>query len=145
MMELKSSKIPTWFWIVAGLALVWNLLGAFAYIGQMTTTAEALAALPPAERALYENYPSWAAAAFAIAVFGGTLGCILLLLKKKLATPVFTASFIGVAVQMIHSFFIANSIAVYGPGAAAMPAMIVIIAGALIWHAKRSTSLGWLR
>jgi hypothetical protein len=68
--------------------------------------------LPEVERALYESVPAWATGAFAVAVWGGALGCLLLLLKKKLATPVLILSFIGIVVQMIHSFFIANSIEV---------------------------------
>ena len=41
-------------------------------------------AMPEAYRAIVENRPAWATAAFAIAVFGGAFGCLLLLLRKWL-------------------------------------------------------------
>lgn len=144
MSDTQSLKIPVWFWIVAAVALVWNLMGVSAYIMQMTMSPEALAKLSEAEQALYANYPAWAAVAFALAVFGGAIGCILLLMRNKLAVPVFGASLAGIAVQMFHSFFIANSMAVYGPGAAVMPTMVVLIGAALVWHSMRSKNKGWI-
>ncbi len=144
MTGLQSPKLPVWFWIVAGLALIWNLMGVTAYIQQMTISDEAVAALPAAEQALYTNYPAWAAGAFAIAVFGGAAGCVLLLLRKKLAMPVLGVSLAGIAVQMFHSFVIANSMAVYGPGATIMPAMIIAIGAALVWWSIGLKNKGWI-
>jgi len=93
-MSEDTIKAPTWFNVVAAVMLVWNLLGVMAYIAQVTMTPETLAALPEAERQLYASTPVWATAAYAIAVNGGALGCLLLLLKKNLAatTPARTWS-----------------------------------------------------
>ena len=55
-------------------------------------------------RPIIEGRPAWATSAFAIAVFGGSLGCILLLLKKPAAFYVFIASLLGVIVTMVHIF-----------------------------------------
>ena len=84
MSETSNNKAPTWFMVVAGILLVWNLLGVMAYLMQVTMSPEIVAALPDAQRQLYENTPKWATAAFAIAVNGGALGCLLLLLKRNL-------------------------------------------------------------
>lgn len=137
-------KPPTWFWIVSGLALVWNLMGIMAYIAQVTMSPEALQALPENERALMESTPSWATGAFAIAVWGSTLASLLLLLRKKLATLVFIISYGGILVQMCHAFFIANSIEVYGPGGLVMPVMVLAIGAALIWFSRKATANGWI-
>ena len=106
---------------------------------------EAIAALPEAERALYETVPIWATAAFAVAVFGGALGSLLLLLRRKLAEPVLIASLAGIVVQFVHSFFIAKSMAVYGPGSIIMPVMVILIGVALVWFAQKAGKAGWLR
>jgi len=144
-MTSAESKPKTWFWIVSALALVWNLMGVMAYIGQVMMPPEALDALPEAEQAYYASVPSWATGAFAIAVFGGTLGCLLLLLRRKWATPVLIVSLAGILVQMFHSFVIANSIEVFGPGGMIMPIMIVAIAIGLIWFSRKATANGWLK
>ncbi|MFP6836693.1 MAG: hypothetical protein VB948_11395 [Pseudomonadales bacterium] len=49
-----------------------------------------------------------------MAVFGGALGCILLLLRKPVALYVFIASLIGALVTMIHGLGMTGSNA--GPG-----------------------------
>ena len=138
------SKAPTWFLIVGIVALVWNLLGVAAYVMQVTMTPETIAALPEAERALYASTPAWATAAFAIAVNGGALGCLFLILKKRWATPLLTLSLAGIALQMIHAFFIAKSFEVFGPGGMIMPVMVIVVGVFLVWLARSAQSKGWI-
>lgn len=144
MSEESSNKPPRSFYLISGFALLWNLLGVMAYVGQVTISDEALNALPEAQRMLYQTMPVWATAAFAIAVNGGALGCLLLLLRKAIATPVLIASLAGVVVQMYHSLFIANSIEVYGPGGAVMPISVVVIGAYLVWYSMDTRKKGWV-
>ena len=67
----RTQSSPMWYRIVAVLALVWNLMGISAYLMQVTMNEADLAALPEAQRLLYETTPAWATAAFATAVFAG--------------------------------------------------------------------------
>lgn len=141
----NSSKPPVWFWVASVLALLWNLMGVGAYLAQAFMTPEALQALPEDQQQLIASTPVWATAAFAIAVWGGLLGSLMLLLRKKLAYTVLIISFVGVLIQMFHSFFISNSIEVYGPGGLVMPIMILLFGIFLIVLAKRATVNGWLK
>ena len=141
----EQSKAPIWFWILCGVLLLWNLMGVMAYIAQVSMSPEAMAALPAPERALYENTPAWANAAFAVAVWAGTLGCVLLLLKRASALYLLLASLLGVLVQMFHSFFMSQSLDVYGPEAAIMPVMIIVIAVFLVWLCLWAKGRAWLR
>jgi hypothetical protein len=141
---VKETKvIPSWFKIVAIIALIWNLLGVLAFVGQMFITPEMLSELPVAEQELYANTPLWATAAFAIAVFSGAFGSLFLLMRKSLATPLLIFSLVGILVQNVHSFFISNSIEVYGPGGMIMPIMIILLAIYLIWLAKKAQANAW--
>jgi len=143
-MTNSVSKPPMWFWIVSALALLWNLAGVMAYLGQAYMSIENLEKMSQAERLLYESQPAWVTGAFAVAVWGGALGCIALLLKKKWAKPVFVISLIGILVQMSHSFFMSNNFEVYGPGAMVMPIMVIIIGIALVLFANTGIKKGWL-
>ncbi len=143
-MTAQSIKPPVWFWIVSIVALLWNLMGVMAYLQQAFITEETLAALSEPERILLETRPAWATAAFAIAVWGGLLGCIALLLRKKWARPVLLISLIGILVQMIHSFFISNNLEAYGPGEISMPILIILIGVGLVFFARISTKKLWL-
>ena len=143
-MTTNSSKPNGLFWAIGIIALVWNGFGVMAYIAQAYMTDEVLAALPQDEQALYQNIPAWVTAAFATAVFGGALGALLLLLRKKLAKLLFIVSFLGILVQMYHSFFMSKNFDVYGPGAAIMPIMVIIIGVFLIIYTRKSAEKGWL-
>jgi surface polysaccharide O-acyltransferase-like enzyme len=143
MSETTRIKSPTWFMVVAVVLFVWNLLGVMAYIMQVTMSPEVMAALPDAQRELYENTPTWATAAFAVAVHGGALGCLLLILKKNLAGLLLQLSLAGVLVQMYHSFFISKSFDVFGPGAMVMPVMVIIIAIYVVTLAAKAKARKW--
>ena len=143
MSETTKNKAPKWFMVVAGVLLVWNLLGVMAYLMQVTMSPEVLAALPEAQRQLYENTPEWATAAFAIAVNGGALGCVLLLLRRNLAGLFLQLSLAGVLVQMFHSFFMSKSFEVFGPGGLVMPIMVIIIAVYLVMLAAKAKANHW--
>ena len=135
--------IPRWFKIAAILALVWNLLGVAAFIDHMMMTSEKIAQLPVAEQALYAAVPLWATFAFGVAVFTGVLGSVALLMKKIICYKLFVFSFIGVVVQMFHSFFISNSYEVYGPGGTIMPIMLIAITLLLVRFAAKGNSNNW--
>lgn len=139
-----SVKPPLWFWAVSAAMLLWNGLGAMAYVADATIAADALKALPEAERALRESRPAWATAAFAVAVFGGVVGCLLLLVRSRWASPVLVLSLLGVVVQMTHAFLIANSYEVYGPVGLVMPALVLMFSLFLVWFARRARMRGWL-
>jgi hypothetical protein len=143
-MTNTPNKPTTVFWIIGITALIWNLMGVYAYLTQAYMTDEALAALPEAQRALYDNLPAWVTAAFAIAVFGGALGCILLLLRKKLATSILAVSLIAILVQMTYNLFMSKASEVYGPGGMIMPVMVIVIGLFLVWYSKSVDTKGWL-
>jgi len=142
--EQASNKPEKWFWIVSGVAFVWNIMGVVQYFILVTMTDAAIAELPVAEQALLTGIPIWATGAFAIAVFGGLLGCVGLLMKKKWARPLFIASLVAVVVQMFNWLVLSDTVDVYGAGSIVMPLVVIVIAGFLIWFAGTSSSKGWL-
>jgi len=139
-----SNKPTTLFWIIGVAALVWNALGVMQYLGLAYMTDEVRAALPEAERALYENIPTWVTAAFAIAVFGGLIGSAFLLMRKKLARPMFLISLIAIVVQMSYNLFMSKAAEVYGPGSIVMPIMVILIGVFLLMYSKKTIAKGWL-
>ena len=137
---MSKKGIHLSFWLLASVALIWNLLGAINFVMQMD--AEMLANYRESERMIIENRPLWATLGFAVAVFGGVLASLLLLLKKSMALYLFVASFIGVLITMLHSlgsgiqFGIAEII-----GIILMPILVAVF---LIWYCKRCEKKGWL-
>ncbi len=131
------------YWIISGLALAWNLLGVMAYLMQMTMTPETLAAMSEAERTLYADMPSWVTGAYAVAVFGGTLGCIALLLRKAWSIPLFALSLVGILLQMGYTLLVANTIEIMGASIVVMPLLIILFAVYLIMFSRSSKAQGY--
>ncbi len=131
------------FWAIGAVALIWNVMGVINFFVQMN--ADTLAAMPESQRAIIEGRPAWATGAFAIAVFGGALGCLLLLLRQSVADYLFIASLLGVIVQMIPYLGMAGSTINYG--AFEIPMIILmplVVAAFLIWYSKQAKSKGWI-
>lgn len=132
------------FWVISIIALLWNLMGVNAYLQQAFQTDAFKAMYNEEQLKMITEAPSWATGAFAIAVFGGVLGCILLLIRKQSAKTIFIISLLGILVQMYYNFFVIDSIAVYGPGAMAMPIMVILFAVFLIWYTNFCTKKNWI-
>ena len=132
------------FWVISSIALVWNLMGVFNYLDQVFMTDKVLETLPKEQQILYQDIPAWVTAAFAIAVFSGTLGSLLLLLKKKIATTFFIISFLGIVGQMSYGLLIDQNSDSYGPMGIAMPIIIIAFGGYLIWYSRKANEHRWL-
>jgi len=132
------------FWAIGAVTLIWNVMGVINFLVQMN--AHALASFPESHRAIVVGRPAWATGAFAIAVFGGALGCLLLLLRKPAAYYLFIASLLGVIVQLIHTLGIASSTIDFSPFEISMIILMpLVVAAFLIWYSKWAESKGWIR
>jgi len=133
------------FWIVAGLILLWNLIGDAAYLMQVTADLDEVAKTDPTTAQAFASMPGWAWSAYAVAVWGGTLGAILLLARRKQAWWFFAASTLGVVVQFGWSFLGFPMIASKGWSTAIFPLVIFVIALASTLFAKTKARDGTLR
>ncbi len=138
MSESSTNKPPIWFWIVSAVALIWNGMGVNAYLQQAYNTESYQAMYTAEQQEIAANLPVWVTAAFAIAVFGGTLAALFLLLRKKLATKLWILSLIAVIVQM--GYLLINGYA----SSIGMTVMIIVFAFIFVWFSRHSQSKGWI-
>ena len=145
MQELDDGSRPTrTFWIIGGVALAWNLMGVMTYWMSVTMSPEALNAMPDPERALYKDVPAWVTASYAIAVFGGTMACLMLLMRKAWAPTVFAVSLIAIVLQMGHALFMTAMVEVRGASSIVLPLLVVVVAAYLVWFSRSAAKKGWL-
>ncbi|WP_299375537.1 hypothetical protein [uncultured Tateyamaria sp.] len=123
------------FWIIAGLGLVWNLMGCLNFITQMNT--DAVAQMPELYQLIIASRPFWATLAFGLAVFGGAVGCILLLLRRRVATSALLVSLLATGITMIQTVSVV--------GMAPSTILALLIGAALFWYATIAARVGWLR
>ncbi len=138
-MNNKKTHTHWSFWLIAGIGLVWNTLGAINFLVQMNP--EMLQAYRESERIMIENRPLWATAGFALAVFSGSLGSLLLLFKKQAAFYALVVSLLGVLITMVHSL---SSGIHFGLGEVLGIILLpILVAVFLVWYANRVKSQGW--
>lgn len=145
MNDTVERRVPAWFWIVAGVALLWELSGVIAYMMQVTMTADQLAALPEGQRHLQSITPGWITALFAVAVWSGLTAAIGLLMRRRWAQPLFIASLVAAIMQFGWIFAIGRAHDVIGPSAIPLPVTIIVIGIMLVIVANRAAKRGWLR
>ncbi len=143
-MKNDFNKVPITFWIIAGVGLLWNILGLGSFLTDITASPESLADLDPALRNIFENTPIWTKILYGTATVTGSIGALLLVFRKKWAITLFLISLIAVLIQNIYWFFFTNIIDVLGINYALMQGMITIIGLFLWYYAKSSASKGWV-
>lgn len=135
---------PKWFKVVAVIALLWNLLGCIAFASDLRLTADVVAKLPEAQQALYAARTTWAVAATGIAVIGGALGCLGLLLGKRWAFACFALSLVGILIQDYGLFVVVDGASLAGPGAVAIQTFVLLVGIGLLLLSRRGVANRWL-
>ena len=138
----SGARVPAWFWIVAGLALLFEAFGCFMYLVQVNADH---ASLPLDQRAMWDATPTWMVAAYAIAVWVGVVGALLLLLRRKLAVPILLVSLVAVVVQF-SGLFLVPQLRQTVPDTALVAPIVLIVSCYLIFQfARLANKRGWLR
>jgi hypothetical protein len=138
------NKPPIWFFVVAVIALLWNAAGLMAVGADLRLSAADIAALSPDQQAMYAARPGWSVVGSVLAVGAGTLGCVLLLLRKRLAAAVFALSLVGVVVQDIGIFVVAGAGKGGDPVPFVLQGLVLVIAVGLLLLARRAQDRSWL-
>ena len=132
--------MPMWVWIVVGAGLILNLLGVAAYLAEAFGSGRS-----EAHDVLISARPVWATVAYAIAVFGGVIGCVALLMRRRLALPVLLASFVALLVQQAWNFAGSGVAFARTSASAGFAAAVVVVSVGLIALALAASRQGWLR
>lgn len=141
-----AAKTPWHIWVVGIVAVLWNGFGCVDYIMTQTQGQAWLESMGMTEMqiAYFNAMPAWTHGAWAIGVFGGVIGGLFLLLRRRWALHAFALSFLGWVAGVIYAFFLSNGLEAMG---SAWPMQIVIgaVAAFFIWYAWAMTKRGLLR
>jgi len=133
---------PWYFWVVAGVALLWNGYGAFLWSGMSFATEAFLEGYPADYIAYATDLPVWSLLSWGVGVIGGSVASVLLLARHNLARPAFLLSLIGAATNSL--VYITNP---PPSGFFNLPLQLFIIGFAvfLLWFSDRMARRGILR
>lgn len=146
MTAMTTGKTPWHLWAVGVGGLLWNGYGAFDYFMTKTKGDDYMRSvgMTDAQIAHLNAMPMWMNAVWAIGVWGAVLGAVMLLLRKRLAVPVFAASLAGFVTSVVYSVVVEP--APHGDGPSAWIMHAVIFAGCVffLWYANAQAKAGRL-
>ncbi len=142
--EKSRERAPWHLWVIGVVALLWNGMGAMDYVMTMTKNEAYMSSFTPEQLDFFYGFRSWVVAAWAIAVWGGVLGAVLLLFRKGLAVWVFLVSLIAMAITAIHNFLLSNGAEVMGTTGLFFTIVIFVVACALYLYARAMQRKGVL-
>ena len=141
----NTNKPNFLFWIIGVIALLWNGMGVNAYLQYAFKTDASVAGLNAEQIAIMEGMPMWYTALFAIAVFAGLIGAVMLLMRKKMAISFFIVSFMCATINQVYWLFGTDAIELFSDDQPFLfPVIIVAIATFLIWYSKNQSAKGVL-
>ena len=142
---MKMTTATPWhLWAVGVLALLWNGFGGYDYVMTQTNNAAYLAQFTPEQRAYFDSFPMWMEAIWAIGVWGGVLGSVLLLLRSKWAFHAFLASLVAFAVSVVYGQT-SGGAAVMGTTGVVFSAVIFLLGLGFVMYSRMMTRKGVLR
>lgn len=143
--EATARRVPVHLWVIGILGALWSAYGCFDYLMTQTRNASYLGGFPPALIEMVLAMPVWAHAAWALGVWGGLAGCILLLLRNRWALTAFRISLLGAAIGF--AYHIAHWPPSLPRGASdwVMTAVILAVCIGLLIYARWQIARGVLR
>lgn len=100
----ETEATPKHLWIIGVITLLWNMMGAYDYLMTQTRNEAYLAKFEPAQLDYFYSFPTWLVFFWALAVWSSILGSILLLMRRRLAVPVFMVSLGSMVITAIYNF-----------------------------------------
>ena len=147
----STTATPLHLWIVGVLATLWNAFGAYDYVMTRTRGAAYIdSMMPGVDGAGYMAYinafPIWVSSAWAIGVWAGLAGTILLLMRHRWAVPALLFSFAGAVIGIGYQILKPSGIAEMERGFNAYVGYLVIaFAFALFVYARAMRTRNVLR
>ncbi len=135
--ETDVERTPWHLWVIGVVALLWNAMGALDYVMTQTRNEEYMSNFTPEQLSFFYGFPAWVDAAWAIAVWGGVLGALLLLIRRRYAVWVFLASLIAMVITAFQNYVLSNGMEVIGDAfILGFTAAIFLAALALLLYAR---------
>jgi hypothetical protein len=135
------SSPPSWFRIVALVAIVWNAFGVFMYLHSVGVFGDPMTDMTEAQRTAAASIPAAIKGAFALGTFAGLIGSLGLQLRKRWAWPVLLVSLVALVVLEGWIVFLSGHRDAFGLG---IPITVTVGALLLAWLAHHARQRGWL-
>ncbi len=140
-----EGKTPLHLWIVGGVSLIWNAIGAVDYVMTKTQNAAYLSGFTEEQLAYFNSYPFMANIGWALGVWGAVAGSVLLLARSRYARQGFALSLVGAVLTMVYSYVLSDGLGMMGVGGLIFSLVILASVFALLVYSNTMARSGVLR
>ena len=134
--------VASWFMVAAVAALLFMALGCVSYL--MDVFADP-ATMPLDQRAAYAAEPAWVTGAYAVAVWVGLAGAILLVLRRRLAEPALLLSLVATLIWLAGLVLVRDLRENMSANDLLVAIVVTALTWTIYWFARHSRQRGWLR
>ncbi len=134
--------VARWYMIGAIASALFMALACAGFVMDVTTDPRRL---PLDQRTLVEARPLWMMWAYAIAVWTGLAGAILLVARRKLAEPLLLTSLVAAVVTFLPYAVVPAVRDNVSTNDIAVALVVIAITWTIYWFARHSRQRGWLR
>ena len=136
---------PWHLWLIGIIGGLWSVMGVVSFILTQMRVEAVMSRFPPQQRAYFESFPWWIVAFWAINVFGGVIGCLLLLSKNRLAFNALLASAIAAVIFNLGGLFLLGGMEVMREtGGLGLTLIPIFFAAFLAYYARAMSAKGVL-
>jgi len=140
--QYSPRPISGWFIVGAVASLLFMGLGCVMYLMHVLADPNAL---PLDERAAYLAEPVWVTSAYAVAVWVGLAGTILLVMKNKLAEAALGVSLVAELVWLAGLLVVTPLRNAMSANDLIVALIVTALTWTIFWFARHSRQRGWLR
>lgn len=150
MASTAPARTPLHLWLVGGVSLLYGSFGAYDYVMTHVRDLHYLASSMPGvdpntALAWIDMFPLYAKVGWALGVWGGLLGSLLLLMRSRYAVLTFAISMIGIVLSIGYQLAVAPRLqGTKSVGYGIMPWLIIVVGLALLAYSRAMAKRGVL-
>lgn len=135
---MRNPRTPWHLWLVGVAALIWNAIGCWQMWLKISGDAGYWGGLTPEESAYLASVPLWTDVAAGVAVIGGLLGALLLLMRNRVAVAAFLIGMAAWVADNVYVHLLSDGTRILGVGMGIVVTVLFILQIAYsAWMAKR--------
>jgi hypothetical protein len=139
--RFSPRPVASWYIIAATASLLFMGLGCISYLMHVLANP---ATMPLDQRAAYEAEPAWVTGAYAVAVWVGLIGGLMLLLRRKQAEWLMLVSLVAVLVWLAGLILVSPLRDSLSANDLIVALLVAGLTWTIFWFARHSRQRGWL-
>ena len=140
--QYSPRPVAGWFKFAAIASVIFMAIGCAGYLASVVADRSSL---PVDQRNLMDARPIWMIAAYAIAVWVGLAGSVMLLMRRKAAVPLLLVSLIAAVITFVPYMVVPAVSDLVTTNDIAVAVVVLAISWTIFWFARHSRQRGWLR